>query len=358
MKENEKKLLFELCRVNCEDKSTLVNLINDGNITAEVLGHLLWNRMIGVAYENLKELPYDITINREFKTSIKDMTFHYIDRNNDYFECIKYLNSILKTYEKEFVMLKGAYLCQIYTPGGRIANDVDLLVKEKSLDDIGNCLKNHGFIQGYIKNDCLVPATREEIIYSRMMKGETVPYVKEVNLKTLKWLEVDINFSLDYKPGDSDVVNRIVDQGEYTKNVEVSIRVPHKFDFIIHLCQHLYKEATTLPWINMKRDMTLYKFIDIGVMIDLLSLDELTLLCKRIIELDAQISCYYAIYCYNQLLGGNEKTNRIIELLDLDNTSFIHKVIAPSEHKMYIYKEKNIANRFWHANRKELLIDI
>ena len=38
--------------------------------------------------------------------------------------------------------------------------------------------------------------------------------------------------------------------------------------FFIHLCAHLYKEATTLPWIEMHRDMTLYKYCDIHMMLE------------------------------------------------------------------------------------------
>ena len=44
-----------------------------------------------------------------------------------------------------------------------------------------------------------IPAARREIIESRMTRGETVPYVKEVGLPGMRFLEVDINFSLDYK---------------------------------------------------------------------------------------------------------------------------------------------------------------
>ena len=47
------------------------------------------------------------------------------------------------------------------------------------------------------------------------------------------------------------------------KEKELSIPTLNDEDFFIHLCTHLYKEATTLPWVQMRRDMTLYKFSDI-----------------------------------------------------------------------------------------------
>lgn len=38
-------------------------------------------------------------------------------------------------------------------------------------------------------------------------------------------------------------------------------------DFIIHLCLHLYKEATTSEWVFRRKDLNLYKFNDIYVLL-------------------------------------------------------------------------------------------
>ena len=45
----------------------------------------------------------------------------------------------------------------------------------------------------------------------------------------------------------------------------ISVNILGDEDFFLHLCAHLYKEATTLPWIEMHRDMTLYKYCDIYI---------------------------------------------------------------------------------------------
>lgn len=39
-----------------------------------------------------------------------------------------------------------------------------------------------------------------------MNRGETVPYILEADYPFMKFLEVDINFSLDYKPTDGESV--------------------------------------------------------------------------------------------------------------------------------------------------------
>lgn len=47
------------------------------------------------------------------------------------------------------------------------------------------------------------------------------------------------------------------------------IRTLESYDFLLHLCSHLYKEAMAVPWIRMRRDMTLYKYCDIyGMLTD------------------------------------------------------------------------------------------
>ena len=79
-------------------------------------------------------------------------------------------------------MLKGAVLCKKYPKGYRTSNDIDLLVCPERVTQIGKALIKEGFRQGDIRNGTFIPASRKEIIESRMTRGETIPYIKEVNL--------------------------------------------------------------------------------------------------------------------------------------------------------------------------------
>ena len=40
-------------------------------------------------------------------------------------------------------------------------------------------------------------------------------------------------------------------------------------DFILHLCAHLYKEATVMAWVEMGRDQSLYKYADLYLLTEL-----------------------------------------------------------------------------------------
>ena len=96
-------------------------------------------------------------------------------------------------------MLKGAVLCGKYPNGCRTSNDIDLLLLPEHITELGDVLEAAGFRQGELKSGAFVPATRREIIASRMMRGETVPYILELRLPMMQYLEVDLNFSLTTK---------------------------------------------------------------------------------------------------------------------------------------------------------------
>ena len=101
-----------------------------------------------------------------------------------------------------------------------------------------------------------------------MTRGETVPYIKKVKFPEMQFLEVDINFSLDYKQGDTALLEEMMKNTVIEEKDGFCVRTLRRDDFFIHLCAHLYKEATTLPWVEMRRDMTLYKYCDIYMLLN------------------------------------------------------------------------------------------
>lgn len=256
-------------------------------------------------------------------------------------------------------MLKGAYLCGYYPEGYRTSNDIDLLVLPENVTKIGNALIKAGFKQGNIRSGEFIPALRKEIIESRMTRGETVPYIKQVNLPGMKYLEVDINFSLDYKNGDKDILKEILNRS-YTRNAG-SIKVPtlDRSDFFIHLCSHLYKEATTLPWIEMKRDMTLYKYCDIYMLLSDMNMAQTEEIFERAKELELDKICAFTVIQASKLFElQNEKAVDIANSIVKSDMDFIHKVISPKDKKTLVYTEKDIRKRFFADDRKKLLKEV
>lgn len=355
MKSEEKDLILELSCINRYSKDRLKELLPK-YATPTVLGYLFFNRMSGVAYSIMKEEGLLGLVGREFRNSLHDAYKQNILKNRDFFRALEYTSEILKAHKGEYAMLKGAQLCSLYPVGCRTSNDIDLLVKEEYLTDIGKALTESGFKQGYIRNNSFIPASRKDIIESKMMRGETVPYILEIDYPQLKYIEIDLNFSLDYKNSKDDAVERMlehcieVDLGGYT------ISTLDMYDFFIQLCLHLYKEASTYPWIQMKRDMTLYKYCDISMLLDRFHFDKEKLF-NRACELGADeiISC--VILWVNSLFQISDENIVTESRKNLGhNIDIMHAVFSPSEKKQYKYFEKDVRERFFSENREELLV--
>lgn len=352
MKKREKELLKSLCsfKENEFDESLL------DAATPAVLGHLFFNRMQAVAYGTLQKNGLLGKINREFRNSLKGAYAQNVEKNTSFFRCVKQVEEVLSAANCQYAMLKGAYLCKAYPEGYRTSNDMDLLVHPKDVTRIGNALRGAGFKQGHIRNGEFEPATRKEIIESRMMRGETVPYIKEVGLPSMPFLEVDVNFSLDYKLGDAQLLEEMLRNTVVKELGDFRVRTLGEEDFFIHLCSHLYKEATTLPWVEMMRDMTLYKYCDLYSLLADVTDEYLESLFKRAKILGMDKICAFAVLQTAELFKfENAYAITIAQKILENDRDFIHRVVSPKEKKWFLYRERGIAERFFADNRKVLL---
>ncbi len=359
MNKQEKEFFFQLCQFCDIDKEKIKTLIEKGAATPNVLGQLFFNRMSAIAYGVLEDCNCLDKLNREFRNSLFSAYKINTEKNKSFFICVKRLAEILKKHEGKYAMLKGALLCGIYPTGFRTSNDIDILVHPNNVSEIGNTLLESGFRQGYVRNNLFIPATRKEVIESRMMRGETVPYILEVNLPQMNYLEVDLNFSLDYKNGDPSVIENLIDKAQKTNTKGIDIMTLEKWDFFIHLCNHLYKEATTYPWIKMKRDMTLYKYCDIYFIINQLSEKETETLLSRIQETNMNILCSCVILWTHGLLKINNQTALDFATKTLwQNPDLLNKVTDPASKKDFVYSIKNVRDRFFYQNREKILKEV
>ena len=355
MNVNERTLFKEMTKINSE-------VLNEDLLqyaSPSVLGLLFYNRVQGIAYSKLKKHKALSKVNREFRNSLKVAYEKNIERNESFYRCVEYLSRILDEVDLSAAMLKGAVLCNEYPKGCRTSNDIDLLVAPSDISALGNALINKGFRQGSIINDEFVLASRKEIIESKMLRGETVPYIKKVDLPSMKYLEVDVNFSLDYKNSENDIVFRMLESTEPILVNGIRINSLCKEHFFIHLCAHLYKEATTVPWIKMKRDMTLYKYVDIYILLCKMSAADISRVFRCAEKLNLEKVCAYCILETADLfeLKNDAVTAEALKVLATD-PDFRLTVFDPSLKKSYIYKTENTAARFFNENRIKDLREI
>ena len=332
----ENIFILELCKFISPDKDKLSELLEETLNFPYILGQVLFNRMGAAAYFTLESCGLLGKVNREFRTTLKSIYDVGIDKKSSFATAIEMLEDILKNFNFPYALLKGAYLYQSYPKGLRTSNDIDILIEQKNITPLSNILLENDFLQGHIRNGKFTQSSRKEILSSRMNRGETVPFIKKVDLPKMEYLEVDINFSLDYKARqeNENVANMLAQTKQlFGKNLYVL----SEYDFLIHLCVHLYKEAVVKAIVDMGRDMSLYKFCDLYLLLsEQKNTDFYQGLITRIGELDLNKECYYALF-YTKMLFDikNDMLNTMLTSIEPEDTQYLRQVFNPTDGKVY-----------------------
>ena len=175
----------------------------------------------------------------------------------------------------------------------------------------------------------------------------------------MKFFEVDINFSLDYKNGTGDTLSDMLSNVCIKNEKELSIPTLDNVDFFIHLCAHLYKEATTLPWIEMHRDMTLYKYCDIYMLLSEMTAAELQRIFARAAELGMEKVCAYTILETMGLFDMDNPFAYGVSHVALENDpNFCLRVISPKDKKVLTYQTADVTERFFIESRANDLKEV
>lgn len=307
----------------------------------ELLGELCINRIAGIAYLNLKKL-INVRIIKEFENTLAAVFNENVNRTRDYKRNVEMIARMLEGTNFPYALLKGAYLTtKIYEEGCRTSNDLDILVEERNVAELQDILKENGFIQGYYSKskDTIVPADRREIIFSKMNYGETVPFAKFIDGRLFY---VDINFSVDFKPEqEKAVVNKLLSNIEKVDYRDTYYYTLDRSSFMIHLCCHLYKEATTMEWVKEGRDLQLYKFSDINICLHDYTFELYNKLYEQIKYMEVEKECYYTLFNASKIypeLGNNPDFSEFIEKIKPSNLAFMKQIVDPRTNKIYQYE--------------------
>lgn len=357
----EQRLIFELIRFKDYDKRKICGLLDNSLDYPWVLGQLLYHRVGGVAYYVLKKCDALGQVNREFRNSLKSSYEMNLLKTQAFKNTLYKLSQIFQSAKFPLAFLKGSYLSTVIYPEGlRTSNDFDVLINQEDTTECGNLLKNNGFIQGYYSHDHgIVPATRRDIVASRMNRGETVPFLKPLQNTGMDVIEVDINFSLDFKAKhERDIVGEMLANTQVFKINDQKLPTLSRSDFVIQLCGHLYKEATTYNWVEMGRDLSLYKFCDIyAYFMEFGNSKFFNILEEKICFYGLEKECYYTfintleIYPSILYLSGYKKLLRNIKP---EQEDFLKKIYHPGLDRNYIYKNSFIEWLFCFSKESQL----
>lgn len=331
MQANE--ILFKLSDIYNQE-----HIYYDNGLGENLFGKLILHRVENIAYKKLLS-QNDVNMG-VYKRSFEALYEKGIEAVAEYEETLAYVCNIMEKAKFKFAFLKGAFLItNVYEKGLRYSNDIDILIEEKDIDECQRILLEKGFVQGYIKNGVLHRASRKRIVLSRMNYGETMPFCKVYGKKTIL---VDINFSLDYKP----TLDRKIIKNMLKNTVDVpwgnnNIKTLNMSDFIIQLCMHLYKEATTLNWVIRRKDLNLYKFNDLNVIFhECVSDDIYAHVTELILKYGVQKECYYALLHTGKIYKSLMEQDEYVALLNHikpDDIKYLYQIVDPQNKKVYMH---------------------
>lgn len=352
---NEKEFILQCLNFTNPNTQKISDLLNKDLDMPWILGQAMFHRVGGIIYYTLSENDLLENINREIKNSLKIIYEYQKIKNKIYFEDLIKINENIKNIDS-FVYLKGSILnTAIFPNGTRYSNDYDILIQKSDIQKLDKPLKQNGFIQGKIKENTVIEATRKEILSSLYNRGETVPYVK---IDKSHNIEIDLNFSLECKTSQSDELLKNMLANKVTYKIgKYEIASLNKTNFVIFLFLHLYKEAANIWWVNKDRDLSLYKFLDIEVMINDFEQEDINELCNKAKIFDIQKEIYFGVDKLIQISRNNK--NLTLYKIILDKLNFkpdekLNDIVSLSTNEHYYYKD--FKEYLFSYNHKKLIV--
>ena len=102
----------------------------------------------------------------------------------------------------------------------------------------------------------------------------------------------------------------------------------------------LYKEATTSEWVFRRKDLNLYKFNDIYILLTKKGSTEMyKKLAERITHYGVEKECYFALFHTRVIYTKLEEMEGYNEMLDIirpSNLDYIRQIVNPLEKVVYL----------------------
>lgn len=353
----EQELVLEFSKCGYADKEKIGALITDKLDWCYVLGHLAYNRLMGIAYKTIIgcETPR-WKVNREFLLSLYMNYEAQKIRTEVQNEIVRELSRELEQSQIEYAFLKGTVISSmLYSVGERASSDIDILINANDITELGNVLKKLGYVQGWYNTgkEAIEEASRENIVMNRLMYGEIVPYVKKVNKPGYNAVKIDVNFSLDWRTKDiEEVVKEFLNSTElYTSNLAGNIRSLKEEYLFLHLLSHFYKESYLYEVVEKQRDLCLYKLVDIYLFIKQRSDKMNWELIKDIIEkYGLENTVYYSLNILLEIYADLKNNSYL--------TSFMAEMIIDDEFSKEVYSAKSGKKYYWKRNARERFFDM
>jgi len=322
----EHTLILQACLVDKSDEEIdqISNLLSSKLDWCEIAGQLLNHRLGGYFYfgltqEQRKHVP------KEVIKALELLIYAQKVQTQSRMKTIMEINQVLTESNIHFAMLKGTvFIADVYTElGSRRSNDIDIMVKEDDLPELDKILRNRGYIQtNQSEGEELKEASKKEKLIQRMNYHDLVPYVKQEESDIS---EIDINFLFDSKDNLIDDQVFGYEMREYAYG-DYSVTGLPIYLHLAHLCIHFHREGTNTLWTNEKRDVVIYKVVDIinslRKHIKEINIDDW---CNLMKDLNLQKQCYYTFFVLSQFYN-NGNIEKITEHLKPSDSEYVNNI--------------------------------
>jgi hypothetical protein len=241
------------------------------------------------------------------------------ERNRIWLDNLERLFATLAEAGISAVCLKGSALIgQLYHPGNRIMQDVDILVRGDDRAEVSALLDRLGYRQGAYDpaTASLHPMPPEKKRFWSFHNHVLPKYYLETGVEHCPFYKVSVGFDFfepmsPYSVPSDEVIARAV-----PKAADSRLLVPSPADMLINLCAHIYREGVSATYARDADNWELTKFCDLRSFIRRQgdSLDH-EAIRQQVRALDLQKPCFFALY-YTAAVFGDEQLNAWQALCD------------------------------------------
>lgn len=357
--QNARVLILELLKGEECSNQIIQNCMEASVDQSYLLGKLGIHRIAAYAYWILNKRNLLKYFNREFTNVLKTIYMSSCEQSKIFRQNLAYLAELFQNAKFPYAVLKGAQLINLYPEGTRTSNDIDILVNREDVPDVTHLLKNQGFQQGILKGDDFFPASRRDIVNALLNRGETIPFVKRLDYGYKPYMELDINISVN--ESSIQTKNTVKQMLEHTLQIihteQGDLYTLDIVDFLLHLCAHLYKEASVFQWVKMGRDLSLYKFLDVRLFWDAYMTQEyFSVLVNRVTQYGLQDAFNYTFFYLSNLWGfDDEQLNEYLRKMDSHISDVMNTVYDLETKVKYSYID-NLNDRIFNDSHRNNLI--
>ncbi|WP_018348388.1 nucleotidyltransferase family protein [Longispora albida] len=224
----------------------------------------------------------------------------------------------------EYAIRKGPVLTEgvYHDLGLRRMGDLDVLLRPEALPEFTDMASELGYEQGHLSRNAerVVPFDRRtQLTWKINLANSTLPFLKPAQRDDVETFVLDPCFAL-FQPrsGITADVGDFLTRAVRTVAFGTPAWMLEPVDQIIDMCVQAHVEATTLMYIEMGKDLTVLKFLDLVELLRKQDAGCLERLAAQVREYGCEDSVSYALHHAALLYPGEIDTNLLSEFVPRD----------------------------------------